>query len=306
MIYLYYGENDYMIKRSVKAVEAAFEKEHGQDAVQRLDCSEIDPQKLIAELVNINMFAPERLLILSDLDKNKAAWSELGENLARIPDETTVIIAASSPDKRTKTFKELARHDSREFKLLKGRELSEWLAREFKAVQLDHEPAALDELIVLTAGDQWRMSAELGKLKSLQGRVTVDVVRSYVEPNLEANAFNIFERVLLGDRKSAMDELSKLRQLEDANKFLGLLSSQAFALAAAIYGQGHDNAASELKVHPFQLSRMQTLARNLGDQTAQRKRMRQISEALATADAKIKLSRSDEAWAMIIATLGRI
>lgn len=307
MIYLYYGENDLLRKRAVDELATAFAAKYGADAVNQITCSDIEPQRIIADIVNANLFAPERLLLLEDIDRNNAAWVLLGENLGRVADGTSLMIAAASPDKRTRTFKALkAVATVKEFQLLKGRELAEWLGRELAANGLEYQSAAIDELIAATSGDQWRLATEVAKLRTLDQVVTAQLIRNYVEPNLEANAFTIFEQALMGRHETALAELAKLAELEDPNKFMGLLASQAFALAAVVHGAGQSDLASRLKIHPFQLSKMGDLARRLGDSTEQKARIKQIATSLASADANIKLSRPAEAWALIAATLGRI
>ena len=300
VIYLYYGDNDLLRKRAVDELTTAFVAKYGADAVSQINCSDIEPQQLIAEIVNANLFAPERLLLLEDVDRNSAAWALLGDNLGRIADGTSLVVAARSPDKRTRTFKVLKSTASvKEFQPLKGRELSDWLHRELAENKIEYKSAVVDELITVTGGDQWRLATEIAKLRTLDQVVTVELVRDYVEPNLEANAFMILERTLTGRRDLALAELSKLEQSEDPNKFMGLLASQTFALAAAIHGSGQSDLASRLKIHPFQLAKMNDLSRRLGDAAEQKARIKQIISLLAATDVKIKLSRPAEAWSLV-------
>lgn len=307
MIYLYYGENDLLRKRAVDKLVADFVKKYGSDSVNKLDCSDIEPQRLMAEIVNVNMFAPERLILLDNLDHNGGAWALIGENIERVSDGTSLVISTKSPDKRTKTFKILKTSATvREFQPLKGRDLADWLGQELSSSGLEYKTNAIDELINATSGDQWRLAMEVAKLRYLDQVVTAQLVHDYVEPNLEANTFMIFEQALSGQRESALAELTRLEQLEDPNKFMGLLSSQAFALAAVIYGSSQGDLAAKLKIHPFQLSKMSDVARRIGDAKQQKERIKRITAILAATDAKIKLSRPNEAWALISVALGKI
>jgi hypothetical protein len=87
VIYLYYGENDLLRKRAVDELVAAFTQKYGVDAVSQINCSDIEPQRLIAEIVNINMFAPERLILLDSLDKKVIALGGIDEeNLLEVKD----------------------------------------------------------------------------------------------------------------------------------------------------------------------------------------------------------------------------
>ena len=87
---------------------------------------------------------------------------------------------------------------------------------------------------------------------------------------------------------------------------MGLLANQAFALAAVVHGAGQRDVASTLKIHPFQLSKMGEVARRMGDLELQKERVKRIAALLAATDAKIKLSRPTEAWALISIAIGKI
>ena len=292
-------------------VAAKFAERHGIEAVTRLDASETDPSNLIAEIVNINMFAPQRLIVVRGLENAKTAWEKIGENLHRVPDETSLVIAATKPDKRTKTYKELLeKAETREFPILKPAELKKWLSDEVRAVKLKIDSAAIDELIIITSGEsdqQARLAAEIAKFQVLGHPVDVELVRQVVESNLATNTFEILGFAVAGQRQKVATELKNLRESgEDANKFFGLLASQVFALAAAVFAGSNTDVARELKIHPFQLSKARDLARKLDDSAEQKRRVKKISRVLADTDAKMKLSRSDEAWVLIETTLAKI
>jgi DNA polymerase III delta subunit len=307
VIYFYYGENDFELKRQIDAATAKFATKFDADAVIKLDAGEIEPQNLLAEIVNINLFAPRRLVVVRGLDLNKAAWTLLGENLRRVPDEIELVVTASAPDKRTKTFKELMKvAKTREFTKIQGAALRKWASNEFAVAQVEAQNDAIDELIAATGGDQWRMAAEIAKFAAFGRKVNKKLVQEIVEPNLETNAFEILSLALAGRRAETAAEIAKLRQIEDANKFLGLLASQVFALVAAIHAGSGSDVAAKLKIHPFQLGKMRSLARTLGDAVEQKRRLRRASEILAETDAKMKLADAEKAWTLIAVGLGRL
>jgi len=300
-----------MMRRQVAAVAAAFAGKNGADSVTKIDAGEIEPQNLIAEIVNINMFAPQRLIVVSGFENAKAAWEKIGENLARVPDEVDLIIATTKPDKRTKTFKDLIKvAKTREFPKLQGRSLQKWAADEAAEHKIKINPDAIDELISATSGDgdpQARLASEIAKLGTLNRPVDIELVRQIVEPNLATNAFEILDLAIAGQRRKVAEELKLLRESgEDANKFFGLLASQVFALAAAMLAGSDSEIACDLKIHPFQLSKARDLARQLASKSEQKRRVKKITHVLADTDAKIKLARADEAWTLIEVALAKL
>jgi DNA polymerase-3 subunit delta len=311
VIYFYHGENEFAVRRQIEAAAAKFAEQYGAEAITRLDASEIEPQSLLAEIVNINMFASQRLILIKNTGGSKTAWEILGENLGRVPDETDLVIAAAKPDKRTKTYKELLKIAKvREFLILKPAELKKWLLDEARLRDLKIDAAAADELLTATGGDsnqQARLAAEIAKFQVLGRPVDVELVREIIEPNLATNAFDILNLAIAGKRREVAAELKNLRESgEDANKFFGLLASQVFALAAAALAGSDAETARNLKIHPFQLSKMRDLTRELGDGASQKRRVMEITRVLAETDARIKLTRADEAWALIEVALTKI
>jgi DNA polymerase III delta subunit len=302
VIHFYYGDNDFDLKRQLDAVAAQFVAKFGSDAVTKLDAGEVEPQTLLAEIVNINLFAPRRLVVVRGLDTNKAAWALLGESLDRVPDETELIVVANNPDKRTKTFKALKKlAKTREFLALKGQALVEWTLLEAASQKVEIKRDAADTLIAATSGDQWRMAAEIAKFAALNKVVDKKLVQKIVEPNLEASAFLVLDYVLGGQKAQALQEIAKLSRLEDANKFLGLLSSQVFALAATANADGQTSAeiAKDTSTHPFVIEKMLAVSRRMKPRDVAR-----IAQIVAETDAKIKLG--GDGWTLVKVALAKI
>ena len=303
MIHFYFGENDFAIKRQVDDVTKKFIDKYGTESVTKIDTSTTDPQKLLAEIVNTSLFALNRLIILLDAGSNKSSWEVLGENLSRVPDEIELIVVEPSPDKRTKTFKELKKRAKvREFNLPKNRDLTEFVLGEAADNKIEIKRDAVAELIIFTGGDPWRITSEITKFKTLNKLVTSELIHELVEPELEASAFQLLDDLLSGKRDKALNELAKLRKVEDANRFLGLLASQVFALSAAVNAGGKNSAsvASDMGVHPFVMGKMFAVAKRINQTDIKR-----ISEIVAKTDVKIKSSGVDP-WTLIELALSKI
>lgn len=311
MIYFLHGDNDYLINRRVKELRQAFAREHSPDAITTIDGTEVAPTDLTSQLTALSLFDPYRLVIVSAVTAQAGNWTMLETNLAHIPEQTTVIltdIKALSKVRNltiTRTMKELRRLGAtiEKFDLAKSSyQLRPWLETELKHHRLSVERGVTDKLLELTAGEenqQARLKLELDKLALLSGELTVRLVEQYVQPSPQTNAFAILEAGLAGDQVRVAQLLDRLIMAgEDSNRFLGLLASQALALAGVLTG-------AKVKLSPYQLNQTRQLAERLGDRQLSR-RLGEVVEKLAQLDSKVKLSAPDEAWLYIRSTLSSI
>jgi DNA polymerase III delta subunit len=112
---------------------------------------------------------------------------------------------------------------------------------------------------------------------------------------------------IAGERGKLTQELKNLRESgEDANKFLGLLASQIFALAAAVFLNKNIETSRELKIHPFQLTKAGELANQIGTATTQKRAVKKLAKIFAETDAKMKLADSKTAWRLVEISLNRV
>lgn len=311
MIYFLHGDNDYLISRRAKELRQAFAREHSPDAITTIDGTEVAPTDLTSQLTALSLFDPYRLVIVSAVTAQAGNWTMLETNLAHIPEQTTVILTDIKALSKvhnltiTRTMKELRRLGAtiEKFDLAKSSyQLRPWLETELKRHRLSVERGVTDKLLELTAGEenqQARLELELDKLALLSGELTVQLVEQYVQPSPQTNAFAILEAGLVGDRVRVAQLLDRLIMAgEDSNRFLGLLASQALALAGVLTG-------AKVKLSPYQLNQTRQLAERLGDRQLSR-RLGEVVEKLAQLDGKMKQSAPDEAWLYIRTALSEM
>ena len=311
MIYFLHGDNDYLISQRVKELRQAFAQEYSAGAITAIDGTEVAPADLTSQLTALSLFDPYRLVIVSAVTAQAGNWTMLETNLAHIPEQTTVILTDIKTLSKvhnltiTRTMKEL-RHlgaTIEKFDLAKSSyQLRPWLEAELERHRLSVKRGVTDKLLELTAGEenqQARLELELDKLALLGDELTVRLVEQYVQPSPQTNAFAILEAGLAGDRAKVAQLLDRLIMAgEDSNRFLGLLASQALALAGVLTG-------AKVKLSPYQLNQTRQLAERLGDRQLSR-RLGEVVEKLAQLDGKVKLSASDEAWLYIRTALSEM
>lgn len=307
-IEFFYGDNEYEISRKIAAERARF----NLDQIKIFDVMENEPDTIFREILNIDLFATEKLFILKNIFAKKDFPALLLENISRIPDGNSLILVDEKPDKRTKKFKELiAKIDSEEFAKLKDWQLKAWLESEVNSRKILMKNVAQSELISRKLGEvdpQRAIASELDKLSSLNGEVTPARIREFVDENPAINTFEILNFAITAAsapevkireqaRAEIHSEIAKLKTSgEDPNRFMGLLASQIFAITAAVFAKNEDVAS--LKIHPFQLNKARDSIQKISS-VERTDFAKNLTMKLARTDAKLKLSSADSGWILI-------
>lgn len=293
MIHFYYGEDDLSLKRQISLVTQSFSKKYGTENISQINTNNPNIEEILSSLINVGLFSEKRLVILREVFGNKILSEKLTEILTRIPNETEVIIVEPKPDKRTKLYKVLSKeYKIKEFAIDKN--IAKFVMDEANSKRVEINRPGIEELINYTGGDRWKITNELDKLKALKKLVTPELIHKHIEPDLQISVFNILDDLLAGRREKVLNELTKLRVQEDANKFFALLSSQIFALSVAINtNKTSAESAKDAGVHPFVMSKMFDYARRITKDD-----IKKYSQIISETDEKLKTAKTD-AWTLI-------
>ena len=286
MITLLFGENNYQIRQQLKSILHEFEQ---KEAIERFDGDSISRQDLDNIFGALSLFSTRRLIIVKDLGSNKDLWGELAERLDDISDETHLVIIEETPDKRTKTFKQL----QKKAEIFEAKNLSEietlaWLLEKAKENGSPIDASSAKRLIDRVGLDQWHLHFALEKLHGLSD-ISPELIEDIVEASAQANVFSAIDTILNKQSQRSQELLAILRTSEDAYFFFGLLAGQLFQLIAlAVSGKPPQQVAGDLKVHPYPLQKMQQYARGLT-----KEEITFIAETLGECDDRLKRSGAD-------------
>lgn len=303
MIYFLTGTNEFAARQALDKLVAAANRKHGAHAIERIDGEALDIGRLPDLLQGGSLFATERLVILRDASKNKALWEALGDWAERVSDEITLVILEPSPDKRTRTYKQLQKHGkAHDFPELNEHELAKWAVASAQAegATLDARTAAY--LVRQVGTNQWLLSSELQKLIAAGPEINTTQIDRLVEPTPQSSAFELLDAVLQGQQAKAAELLARLKASEDPYKLYGLLVSQiqTLAVVATATGKAPEAIAKEAGIHPFVVKKMQPLARKLHYTQLQK-----VIAAVALADTQMK-STGVEPWVLLEQCLGKV
>lgn len=292
MITLFTGENSFEITRATQRLEAEL-----SITPERFDGRELTLAQLPDLLLGITLFNPKRFVIIKNLSENKPVWAALEQWLARMNDQTDLLLIEPAPDKRTKTYKALQKKAHlTDFPLWTERDTAKaeaWAIIEAKQLGFTLDKKSARALIMRVGVDQWQLYHALEKL-AVVDEVNSAVIEDTIEANPTENVFYVFEAALKGNSVKVKKMLEVLAMSEDPYRLFGLLSTQALQLATLIAAQKPTaQVASDIGAHPFVLSKLAPYA-----QPADRVKAKKIITAFSRADAALKTSGTDP-WLLI-------
>ena len=291
MITLLTGENSYETTQALAQLASGFD-----GVPERLDGLELETRQLPDLFMGVSLFAEKRLVIIRELSQNKPVWEALPEWLPRLSDDIHLVLVEPKPDRRTKTYKTLQKAaEVREYKPWTDRDTlaaEKWVSTWATARKVALASGAARLLVARIGVDQWQLSHALEKL-SVFDELTEALIYEHSDASPHENIFMVFETALKGDMSRVQEMIAALRLSEDPYQLFGLLSGQAFQLAALAVAREGDDVAKDFGVHPFVLSKLRPYAMKRGIKGAG-----QIVTAFADADEAMKTS-SIEPWLAI-------
>lgn len=298
MITVLIGENSFEIERALQARVAAFD-----GVAEKLDGSSLERRQLPDLLMGGTLFAASRLVVIRNLSENKSLWIDFSDWLDRVSEDVQLVLVEAKLDKRSKTYKDLKKvADVQDYAVWTERDSAK--AEQWAAAEAQTQGMVLDrkcsQLLVARVGvDQWGLYHALQKLSVLEV-VTPQVIEEVIELSPTESVFNLFEAALRGNGAQVQKMVATLALHEDPYRLFGLLSGQAFQLAALSVADSDATVAKDVGAHPFALSKLASYAKKYGHVGA-----RKVIFAFAQADTGMKNSVG-EPWLLIERALMKI
>ena len=298
MIYVFFGENEFLKRQKVDEVL-------GDRIARRRDGEELTIGDLRELLTGKTLFGGEEPIIITDLSQNSDVWAVFPE-IAGLADET-VILLETKLDKRTKTYKNLAKNATvQECASLGERqrpELVKWAIDRTKERGTKLTKKQIETLVDRLGYDQLRLDNLFAQL-SLLDEVTDDLIDQLVPLAKSESVFELLDATIRSDVSSIHRIISYLEMTsgdDGAYQTIGLLASQAMNLLALVLSNiDAQKVAQDFGVHPYALRQLSPLARQLDKIAALR-----ICRILLQADMQMKTT-GVEPWLLVETALMKI
>lgn len=303
-VYLIIGTEAYIIQETLKRIEEnALIADEAEFNYANFDLTETSIEVAIGEAESVPFWGDRKVVILQrptflTSEKDKVDHQIKGfENYLNEPVPFTILVIVAGVDKldARKKISKLVQKNAVVIDATAPNEQSllRWLSERATALNMDYEPAAMQELMVLT---NFQLSVAIQELEKIAlfvngGLMTVQIVEDMVVRSLEQNVFQLTEKVVNKETGKALRIYQDLiKQKEEPIKILALLISQ-FRLMNQVKimkkkGYSDPEMARTLKVHPYRAKLAAQSVRNIDLihlQTA--------LAALAKADFELKTGR---------------
>lgn len=303
-VYLIIGTEAYIIQETLKRIEEnALIADESEFNYANFDLTETSIEVAIGEAESVPFWGDRKVVILQrptflTSEKDKVDHQIKGfENYLNEPVPFTILVIVAGVDKldARKKISKLVQKNAVVIDATAPNEQSllRWLSERATALNMDYEPAAMQELMVLT---NFQLSVAIQELEKIAlfvngGLMTVQIVEDMVVRSLEQNVFQLTEKVVNKETGKALRIYQDLiKQKEEPIKILALLISQ-FRLMNQVKimkkkGYSDPEMARTLKVHPYRAKLAAQSVRNI-----ELIHLQTALAALAKADFELKTGR---------------
>ncbi|WP_226526386.1 DNA polymerase III subunit delta [Metabacillus niabensis] len=309
-VYLLLGEEAFLMQETLRyIVQASLLEEEKDFNLSMYDMEDTAIETAIEDAETLPFMGERRVVVIknpvfltSEKKKEKVEHRiEKLEQYLQSPAPYTVVVFVApyeKLDERKKITKLLKKQATViEMKSLSDADTKKWMVSVARETQVELEGDAVNQLLLLTAGDLMVIHQELQKLSTYVGEggiVTVDTVNLLVARTLEQNIFDLIDHVIHKRGKQALQIFyDLLKNNEEPIKILSLLVNQ-FRLILQVkelstVGYGQQQIATTVKVHPFRVKLALQQARLF-----QTEELAKILMELAEADYEMKTGKKDK------------
>lgn len=297
MILFLYGQDTYRSREEMRKIVEEYKKAnpHWLDFI-RFDVGggEMDFFEQVRQSADtISMFGKSKLIIIESASSSDKEFQDnilefLKKRNLEEDKNITIIFWEEQPDKKSVLFKYLnTKAKIKEFELLKGPQLKNWVRNYVKEQGGKIDSQAVDKLIEYIGSDLWRMKNEIDKLLNYSKTIKTEDVELLVRSEID---LNIFEMV------DALGYKNKNKVLKIFNQFLEKGQDEIYLLTMFIYQIRNlikVKSGGKLQMHPFVIRKSTQQAKNFSFED-----LKKIYHQLLIIDFDIKIGKRDAKTAL--------
>lgn len=261
------GENSFGIGQALAQLADKFIAEHGDMALERVDCEEVDFGRIQESLSSLPFLATKKLIVLRSPDKQKRFLEEHEQLLGNLPKTTELIIVESKLDKRLSYYKYLkSKTVFREFPELDQNGLIKWLTDTAKDAGGSLSQSDARYLVERLGNNQQLAASELDKLLLYNPKITRDGVDLLTDPTPQSSIFQLLEAAFAGNSRRAVKLYAEQRAMKvEPQQIIAMLAWQLniLSIIKTAEDRNADDIAREARLSPFTVRKSQGIAGQL-------------------------------------------
>lgn len=271
------GENDSERLRTVRDFVAAFEREYGDMAVEKLDAEAVTYERITEAVQSLPFLASRKLVVIRGGSLNTDFTEKFEAFLELVSDSTDVLLTEGKLDKRTSFYKLLQKKtEFTEFKELDSGGLARWAVNyateqggsisQSDANYLIQRIGDAVHLQKKTGANQILLEHELDKMLLYAPAITRKSIDLMTDENPASKVFDLLDAAFAGDT-SRMQRLyaDQRAQGVEPQQIIAMLVWQLYIFAVVKAGQGKstDEIVREAKLSPFVVGKAQSAVRRV-------------------------------------------
>lgn len=267
MIITLNGANSFASSTDLSKFVSDFEAEHGDIAIERIDCEEAEFDQVQASLTSLPFLVSKKLVVLRRPSTNKQFVEKAEQLLNDIADSTDVILVEPKLDKRLAYYKFLKKKtDFREYPELDMNGMAQWLVALAKAKKGTISMSDARYLAERVGVNQQLLSGEIEKFLLYDSSITRQTIDLLTEPNPQSTIFQLLESAFAGNSKRAIELYEEQRSMKvEPIQIIAMLAWQlnVLAIIKTSDNKSAQEIAKEAKLNPYVVSKSQGIANKL-------------------------------------------
>lgn len=269
-VFLFTGEETYLLYDSLKKRKISFEEKYGKGNIFQYRWDDVEPWNIMNSIFWGGLFVSRKLIIIYWLPKDGSEENKFSDvkykdleekiiyNFERIPTDIVLVIVSFSPDKRTKWFKFFSTNcvvkqfDKLDGKWIKefGRNCFNWLIDD-KILDYFLGKIWTDFFSIKNESIKLMLYAEKNNLK-----IDKQMIDYIIFSQIETNSFDVLDKMFF-EKEKTLNLINELQvKWSDQFQFLGMLYWWLKIVLQLIdfynkWEKSSKELASKMKVHPF-------------------------------------------------------
>ena len=303
MVYLLYGNNDYLINKEVERLK----QNTDEMSINNYDLEETLLNQIIEDASMPDLFSNEKCIIVYNSyifsgttnKKLKEQDTTILENYINSNQTTNIIFILNKEkiDERKKITK-LVKEKGKVVEFNKTNDINSIVKNLFDDYKISNE--LINLLIDRVGNDIYTLENEIQKIKLYKNNdkiITKEDILSLTNKNINTDIFNLIEHIINKDIDNAYYEYKEIIKLEEPIKIMIMLSNQFRIIyqAKELFKKGYTEGeiASLINIHPYRIKLALNKSRNYDNKTVLK-----LLYELANMDIKIKTGKIEPSIAL--------